>query len=315
MINIIRNNAYLFNIHKPSSSPNVIIISLPRSGSTYLMELIWSQPKFKYANEPLNLSTKWLQEKSGINGFDELYSLEVKDKLIRYFEKIVIGKYHFLNPNPLRHTSRILTSRIVFKVIHGGELFINDLASATNSRIVYLIRNPVAVALSRKKLPRIKQLTSELVLSKFNMHERNLAIEIFEKGNELEKRIVAWCIQNKLALDSRKDDWLVISYEELLLNHVSVITEIAKHCDLPIPETMFEKVSTPSAVTVQSNKNDVNLMKGSYSDKIRLIRKWRDRLSSQQIKRCFEICRLMNFGVYNECDDLPKKTYLVSDAD
>ena len=124
--NLISNFGFLFNIHKPSKLPNVLIFSTPRSGSTWLQEIIWSQPKFKYVNEPLNLKGKWLKNKSKINGFKELYSSDVKKKLLNYFEGFVSGSNHFMNPNPLRKNSRFFTSRIVFKVIHGGESYIND---------------------------------------------------------------------------------------------------------------------------------------------------------------------------------------------
>ena len=68
MRKFVSNNAKLFNIHRSSEKPSVLIFSSPRSGSTWLQELIWSQPEFKYVNEPLNLKGAWLQNKSGING-------------------------------------------------------------------------------------------------------------------------------------------------------------------------------------------------------------------------------------------------------
>lgn len=309
--NFIRELGFLYNVHKPASKPNVFIFSMPRSGSTWLQELIWSQPEFKYVNEPLNLKGSWLQRKSEIQGFEELYSAEVKEKLIAYFNGFVEGKHHFLNPNPLRKTSRFLTSRIVFKVIHGGELFLNDIAAATNCRIVYLIRNPVAVALSRKQLPRVEQLTSDIVLSKFSPSEQNLALEIFKRGDSMEKRIMAWCIQNKLALMSRKDDWLVFSYEELTLRPEVVVQALAAHCELPNPELMLKSVNVPSAVTSQSQKGDIDLMKGGKDERLDLIRKWRERVSAEDLERYFDICRQMNFEVYKEDEDLPNSSFLV----
>ena len=45
------------NIHRDEGN-NVLIISNPRSGSTWLMEMIWSQNKFKAINEPLNIRRK-----------------------------------------------------------------------------------------------------------------------------------------------------------------------------------------------------------------------------------------------------------------
>jgi hypothetical protein len=206
------NSGFLFNKHRPLVKPNVLLYSIPRSGSTWLLELIWSQPDFKYANEPLNIKTAWRQGKSGINGFKELYTEEVREKVVSYFKGFVEGKHHFMNPNPLRKHSRLFTSRIVFKVIHGGEFFINDIAQQTNSKIVYLLRNPIAVALSRQQIPRTEELTSDFVLSKFSSDEQRFAKEIISNGSDMEKKIMLWCLQNKFALQQRTSNWLVLSY-------------------------------------------------------------------------------------------------------
>jgi hypothetical protein len=279
---------------------------LPRSGSTWLQELIWSQPGFKYANEPLNIKESFLQKKSKIKGFNELYTEESRSKVISYFKKIAQGKIHVLNPSPLRKNTRFFTSRVVFKVIHGGELFINDIALETNSKIVYLLRNPIAVSLSRKQLPRTKELTSPLVLSIFNSREKNLINQIMDEGDPMKKRILMWCIQNRLALLQRTNDWLVISYENLTVEPEIVIDKLVKHCNLPDTEKIFKSLNIPSAVTIQSDKSSVNLMQKTSDKRRGLISKWRTEVSESDAKKYFDICRKMNLDLYDFDSDLPK---------
>jgi hypothetical protein len=307
--NFFQNFLFLFNYHRPSKRPNVLIFSLPRSGSTWLQELIWSQSGFKYANEPLNIKGIFLQKKSKIRGFSELYTEEVKPKVITYFKKITEGKIHVLDPSPLRKNTRFFTNRVVFKVIHGGELFINDIAKATNSKIVYLLRNPIAVSLSRKQLPRTKELTSELVLSTFTSEEKEVVSAIMENGDSMEKRILMWCIQNRLALHQRTKDWLVISYESLTVEPEKVIDKLAKHCELSDPEKMINSVNIPSAVTIQSEKDSVNLMQNTSDKRQELISKWRSKVSEADAKKYFEICKKMNIDIYNFESDLPKADF------
>jgi hypothetical protein len=297
---------FLFNYHRKSDKPNVLIFSIPRSGSTWLQELIWTQPKFKYANEPLNLKDKFLQKRSKINGFEELYSPKSKNKVINYFKNFIEGNIHVLDPSPIRKNSRFFTSRIVFKVIHGGELFINDIAEYTNSKIVYLIRNPIAVSLSRKQLPRTKELTSEYILSKFNESEKETILSIMDKGDRMEKRILMWCIQNRLALSQKTEKWLVLSYEELTCFPERVIKELAKHCDLTEIDLMLKSVNKPSAVTTQSEKNTVDLMRKSDDKRYDLISRWRKKVSESEAKKYFEICDKMNISYYNYNNDLVK---------
>lgn len=304
-----QKNGFLFNNHKPSVKPNVLLFSLPRSGSTWLMELIWTQTKFKPINEPLDFRHEINSIKSDINGFSELYSNNVKDKLLAYFKAFSEGEFHFKNPNPFRKNSRVFTSRLVFKVIHGGELYINDIAKHINSKVVYLIRNPIAVALSRKQLPRTEQLISDYVLSNFTSEERQYAKHIMSVGTSMEKRIMAWCIQNKLALKSRTKDWLFISYEELTCNSNKVLSKLASHCDLQHLGVMLSNVSKPSAVSVQSEDDSVALMKKDEITRKRLIKKWQDKVSAKEIHNYYAICKKMNFEIYSENNDFPDLDY------
>jgi hypothetical protein len=306
IFSFIQKNGFLFNSHKPSNKPNILLYAIPRSGSTWLMELIWTQPKFKPINEPLDFRFKINSKKSGISGFQELYSVNVKEKLVAYFKGFVDGKYHFKNPNPLRKNFRFFTSRIVFKVIHGGEVFINDIAEHTNSKIVYLIRNPIAVALSRKQLPRINELTSDFVLLRFTPQEREYAKQIMRDGTDMEKRIMAWCIQNKLALQHKTEDWLVISYEDLTCNPKKVLSDLVNYCDLQNLDLMLNSVNIPSAVTSQSENDSITLMQQNDQIRMKLIRKWRDKINTQEMKNYFTICKKMNFELYSESNDFPK---------
>ena len=301
---------FLFNYHKPSKKPNVLIFSLPRSGSTWLQELIWTQKGFKYANEPLNLKGRFLQKKSKINGFKELYTLGAKNKVLSYFKRITNGNFHILDPSPLRKNTRFFTSRVVFKVIHGGELFINELAQHTNSKVIYLLRNPIAVSLSRRQLPRTDELTSDLVLSIFNDAEKKVIEEIMKSGDDMEKRILMWCIQNRLILEQKTEDWLIISYEHLTTTPERIIDEITKHCQLSEIEKMTNSVDIPSAVSIQSETDSVNLMQGNMEKRKALISKWRTKVEDSDAKKYFEICKKMNIPFYDFNSDLPKSNLI-----
>ena len=252
----------------------------------------------------------FLQKKSKIDGFKELYTLDAKDKVLNYFKGFINGKIHVLDPSPLRKKTRFLTSRIVFKVIHGGEFFINDAIQHTNSKVIYLLRHPIAVSLSRKQLPRTHELTSDLVLSYFPSKEQKFIRDVMATGDDMDKRILMWCVQNKLALYHRTDDWLVISYEDLTIRPQKILTKIATHCDLPDVNAMMENVNIPSAVTTQSELDSVNIMKKDNERRQILISKWRDKVSESDAIRYFDICRKMNFELYGMQSDFPESSFI-----
>jgi hypothetical protein len=177
---------------------------------------------------------------------------------------------------------------------------------------VYLLRNPIAVSLSRKQLPRTKELTSPLVLSIFNSEEKEVVSQIMQDGDPMEKRILMWCIQNRLVLHQRTKDWLVISYESLTVEPEKVIAKLAKHCELIDVKKMMNSVNIPSAVTIQSEKDSINLMQNTSDKRQELISKWRTKVSEADARRYFEICKKMNIAIYNFDSDLPKADFFNS---
>lgn len=299
------------NWHRPNGKPNAFIFSMPRSGSTWLQELIWTQPGFKYCNEPLNLKGTFLQEKSGVNGFEELYSPSSREKVVRYLQQFNTGKHHFLDPSPLRKNYRPVTNRIVFKIIHGGEIFINAIAEACNGKVVFLIRHPIAVSLSRKVLPRLNVLCSEQILEHFSSSQQKLAQEIQANGTFLEKGVLSWCIQNQLALWQRKSDWLVITYEQLTVEPTPVINALVKHLELPYPERIWRQLNIPSAVKVQSEEKAVEMMAGEQEQRRFLIERWKEKVSPKEANHLMQIVADFELDVYSDVNPHPDSSWLL----
>ena len=63
-----------------------LLFSTPRSGSTWLMELIWTQPGFKYCNQPLSLFNPLVRQHLGIDRWEALYEASVPT-FERYFRR------------------------------------------------------------------------------------------------------------------------------------------------------------------------------------------------------------------------------------
>lgn len=285
---------------------------MPRSGSTWLQELIWTQPGFKYCNEPLNLKGSYLRRKSGIDGFEELYNKESYSKVFKYFEGFITGKNHFLDPSPLRKFYRIVTDRIVFKVIHGGEYFINDLTSDCNGEVIFLIRHPFAVALSRRALPRLNVLCSDLVLQDFSVHIQKKARIIKREGSFLEQSVLSWCIQNKIALNQRKDNWTFITYEQLTVNPEPILKKVIKRLQLEKPERIYNQLEVPSAVSVQSDNDTMELMLNPEENRLQLIKRWEEKIPVLDRKKLFEIIDLFDIDIYPRDGFYPRQKYLIS---
>ena len=297
------------NWHQPVGRDNIMIVSTPRSGSTWLMELIWSQPGFKTCNEPLNIRRAAIRKASGIKSWEELYTEDAKPKLSAYLWQISNGGHRFLNPSPLRKHYRPLSNRIVFKIINGGEPWINDLAVATRSRVIYLIRHPFSVSLSRKKLPRLEALCSDQVLNRFPKRLAELCKKVCDKGNPAEQAVLSWSIQNKLALMNRKSDWLVFTYEQLVMDPEPILSLLTANLMLPKRNKILEGLRRPSAVTVQSKEGTGQLIQSANGED--LIHRWKKDISTEQASRLWDIIKAFELGIFNQENSQPTSAFLV----
>jgi len=301
------------NYHKKGAKKNIFVFSMPRSGSTWLQELIWTQKGVKYCNEPLNIRDEKIRELSRITSWEELYNKRNKDKLIQYFKNHCDDKIKWMNPNPLRKNHNFFTDRMVFKIINGGEYLINEISDSCNGKVVYLIRHPVPVALSRKVLPRLDVLCSKNVLGQFAYDLQDVAFKILKNDDFLEKAILSWCIQNKIALDQKRDDWLIITYEQLVVESRPIIDKLVKELDLEDPDKIFNQLNIPSRVTVQSGKEKSHKIKNKENSESRdFIELWRSKVDSKKEAELFKIIDLFGLGdIYQEGSSYPTTKYLI----
>lgn len=304
-----QNIKSISNVHVASQEyKNLIISSTPRSGSTWLMELIWSQPGFKTCNEPLNIRLPRIRTTLGISSWADLYRQDAKAKVLDYFAGIQRGGHAFLNPSPFRKHYRPFTSRIVYKIINGGELWIEDIAEITNSEIIFLIRHPFAVSLSRKQLPRLEVLCSDPVLSGFNRTVQGIAENILKEGSFMEKAVLSWCLQNRLALDhmsGRKAT--VLTYEQLVLEPEYILNDLAQRFHLSRVDAMLKHFNTPSAVTVQSEKGAGQLIRDNKKNSI--INKWKRQIDEEQAAALWPIVEAFDLQIYDRQTSYPLEKY------
>lgn len=296
----------LLNLHRPGLLPNVFVASLPRSGSTWLMELIWSQPGFKHCNEPTDLRNPYVRKHLGLSEWHQLYSDRAVDSLHDYFASFCQGHLGFMNPRPFQRYYRPFTSRIVFKVIHGCEDRLNWFRDSFNGRIVYLVRHPIAVSLSREGYPTLPALLNGPYRQHFSSDELRYADKIYRSGTKLEHGILSWCMQTAIPLRQAADDWVVASYEQLILEPEPIIHRLSATLQLPEPQRMLDQLATPSRSVRKSDGSTKKLLDAEHSMRAqRLVEKWRDRVSDDEERRAMDILRWFEIDIYQSGDTLP----------
>lgn len=307
------------NRHRPGPRPNVFVVTTPRSGSTWLMELIWSQPGFKCCDEPLNLRRPAVRRATGIDSWHEMESQAGAAKIDRYFHAICSGRLHSADALPFRSKYyRFHTDRIVFKLLHGGESRIGELAAACNARVVVLLRHPIAVSLSREVFPRLEAFRTGEVAARFSSEQLELADRVMASGSTLEKGVLAWCFENALALQGQERDWTVISYEQLVLDPEPVVAQLVERLELTDQALILSRLTEAAGNKGKSDETTRQLLAeqaaGRLVQRQALVEKWRARVTPEQETAAMSLLAAFGLDAYRAGHLLPAERYWVGGA-
>ena len=298
------------NIHRPSDKPNIFLFSSPRGGSTWLMELVLTQPGFKPCDEPFDLRKPFIKEnlsKLGLSTWSDLYNPDKASLVEEYVNAICNGSLHSLDRFFHRNHYRLITRRVIFKILHAGEDRINWFADRFNGKIIFLLRHPIPVSLSRKFLPRLHTFLNGDFKRHFTKDQLDYADNIFNNGTKLEQSVLDWCFQNSIPLRDATTDWIVVSYEQLVVDPMPVINLITEKLAFEKPNRIIKQLSVPSASTRQSDEETKQRLSGSngITDRTWLVEKWRDKLTAEEEHKAMEILKVFDIDVYNAGSAIP----------
>lgn len=305
------------SFHRAGSKPDVFIFTAARSGSTFLMELLQSQDGIKVCSEPLNIRVAHIKKQLEVNSWGDLLpGPQRQERVLEYFQGIAENKITFFNQHPFKRGYRFFTSRIVYKVLHSGHDMITEIRKKFDAKIIYLLRHPIAVTLSREEYPRLYFFLLNNEYRKFFSAEQiALAEKIITNDDPFEHGILDWCFQNYPALNAPdRINWLTVTYEEIITNPEAVSQVLTQFLDLDHPERIANIIRRPSLTVSKSDAETKKFFDEKQSDHKWLIRKWRKRISEQQLYNAFEILHTFNIEVYSPEKDMPSKKYLVSEV-
>jgi hypothetical protein len=307
---------YISNFHYQGGKPDIFIFGMPRSGSTYLMEIIASGPRMKFYNEPLTANQPACRQELGVASWHEFNLLANREeRYLRYFGRLQQNRIKELNVPFYRSHRRLLTDRIVFKIIHGAEGMVPWFSETFNGAIVLLYRHPVATTLSRGSFPRLPDfLQNPAIRRLFSSAELSYAEELIERGSLFEKGVLDWVIQLVgMTRPSVDPKWIRICYEDLAIYPKESFEYLREKLDLPPVKDITGLSSKPSRSIFLSDSKTKEFFKENRSDQERryLVEKWRERASPEDVKRCFEICARFKLNMYDESSSFPRPEYRI----
>ena len=313
----------LTNLHIASSEGDIFIFAAARSGSTLLHDLILTQPGFKPCTSPFDLRNEAIARhlaRFGITSWADLYSDQATEAIAAYIHGISKGHIRISEPIFFRNHFRFVTRRIAFKILDGCEDLIPSFSVMFGGRIVYLLRHPIPVALSRRQTPRLEV----FVTSNFNRHftrpQLEFARRIIVSGTMMERAVLDWCLQSVVPLRQLSKDWAVVSYEQLVLDPGPVVDALSARLSLPRPDRMLKLRNRPSYSTVSSDDKTKQMLKRREQEtdagKTRsldtwLVEKWRERIDEEEERRLMEILDVFEIEAYRRGSTLPADQFWI----
>lgn len=306
------------NIHRQGEAPNIFLFASPRSGSTWLMQILHSQPGTKICSEPFDLRRPGVAQYFGTEDWGALYQEPVNPRIEQYLNNIIADdkSIGFLNMFPFRHEHyRFKTDRIVFKVLHALEDRLDWIKDTYQAKVIWLLRHPIAVSLSREVSPRLDAFLQSDYTRHFNAEQLAYARKLAENGTEMEKNMLDWCLQNAVTLKQVSEDWIVLTYEQLTVEPELALQYLQAELHLSGVEDMKAQLLKPSSSTVKSDAETQARLQEEGADRTWLIEKWRKKVDEQQEYRLMEILDVFEMDVYTPGSYMPTEAYLLGNRE
>lgn len=304
------------NIHRQGNLPDIFIFSVPRTGSTFLMEVLGAQPGMKSIDEPFSMNYPHANRELGVNNWPDAVTMaNRRDVYGRYVDRLCKGQINDFKSPFWSQNGRFYTTRNTLKILHAGEDMLPWFEERFNCMIVLLIRHPIPTVLSHDQHPRVDYfLRQPEMRAQFSTSHLSFAEHILATGSVYERGVIDWCLQYYPAFTHGiRPSWTVISYEDLTVESAGAVKFLEQRLKLSPVKNLSRLIGKPSSSTNQSDPDTVAFFKSGKASDSRdyLIEKWRNGLESGREERTFEILDGMGIDLYRRGDLFPAEKYRI----
>ncbi|MHA1190772.1 MAG: sulfotransferase [Promethearchaeota archaeon] len=316
-----RLNNLLFKSKKIEMKNTILVVGSPRSGTTWLMDILCTMPGYTYLFEPLN--PIWYPEsfKVGFRSRTYLKSESNWPEGENYLRKIFTGQVANLpiKDNPISDLLQDFSMKNFINHLFGTKLIVKStnmnrmlpwIAKHFQLRCVFfIIRHPCATIASQLKsglygyrpefppyydiFPTKNNILNELAeLDDFNSNIINKLKNI----KTMEEILAAsWCLDNFIPLSqSQPYPWTTIIYEKLIKEGEKEIKRLfSKIGEKNIPKSAFYHLKKPTIVTLKEERKFITKSNQQLS-------KWKKYLTEKQIKNIIKIVSYFEIDYYTE---------------
>lgn len=308
--------------HRQGLKPNIFLYCMPRSGSTWLLNTIAAHPGCRFVGRPfMSLKkSRWrrrlpeLADPAGRGGGRDCWNyIHFEGEALQRFERVarhVADGDWAIYPTirwwaPYFHRR---TDRVVFQ-IHSLMPMIEWCHEHLAIQTVILLRHPIPNALSNLQRGWRDEAEDFLTHDWFrrtqlDRAQRSYCDRVLAHGSPLDRHVLDWCLRWLIpmrALESgAHKDWLVLTYEQTVMEPERVVDLLSERLDLPDRDAMRSQLRRPSSTVTPDTAPRIG--DASY-----LISRWRQKVSAQEVSRAMESARVLGLDAYREDDELPSE--------
>ena len=306
----------LLNHHLPGPRPDIFLFSTPRSGSTFLMEILSEQPGMKIINEPLQLNFDDVRASLGWENWEEATTApDRRERFAAHFDRIRKNKLPLLNRPPYRRGGKFLSNRITFKILHGGEDMVEWFEDELGGAILVLVRHPIPTAHSHYLHPRTPHFLGQKELAdRMTRDQARLIEETVSNADHFQLGVIGWCVQNMFfTRDKMRENWTIVSYEDLTLAPQESVDMLVERLDLD-PVTNAEELAQRPSLSTRYSKGDTKAYFASdaAADRKFLVEKWLAKTSPEEIAFTRKALDVFQIDMYRADDPYPQAGYAVA---
>ena len=247
---------------RPRQRP-ILLISTRRSGSTLLLEMLYTQDGMTYSDQPLysyRYGPAYDKVPHAYLGQFIHPTPAQEQQLTHFFSALLTGRRQRNAPwNWFHPHHRWVVKRLVVKEVNSHGL-IDWFAANFDADIIFLVRHPIANALSLVQ-QRWEHLAAAFLQNEafcaahLTAAQKNKCLHVLAQGTPLQKYALEWGLANLYPLTVCRDRaWLTLTYEELLMRPQAIVNLLAERFNLPAPERMLQQLRQPSKNTIGATK-------------------------------------------------------------
>ncbi len=303
-----------------NSQNTIVLFSFPRSGSTWLSELLLTIPNSCLFDEPLqrnnigspnelpDFSTRKLKEVAelGFYFFQPIPKDTEEEDITSVMTRLLKGQAVSLGLYDDYGLQRLEKAEVYLIKFNYGMLLSSWLLRNFQVTSLFLIRNPYACVTSilQHNLSKKLSIPAEINVPAFRYNEVYLQYEsIYQSIKTTEEYFTfLWCLNFKEGVEKNKDSpSLLVFYEDLLLGYEKEITRIFDHLKQPVPHEIFDLQLKPSASTYQHSLKAI-----TGRDQLEA---WKKHLTGTQKDNISRILNDFGISIYED-RMLPNKDFL-----